>query len=107
MKISTDTLNANGWQVSGNNIHNLPGQELLTAGPGAWGPVFGQSMHYVHPGFVVLERKTTPRPGTTFVDYTFEVVLVAADADTLVAWLKDNGKQSEGGQAAGYLNSWD
>ncbi len=98
MKISTDILKANHWQVSGNNIHNLPGQELLTTQPGAWGPVYGQSMHYVHPGFVVLQRITTPRPGTPFVDYSFEVLLVAADADTLVAWLKEHGQQSEGGQ---------
>jgi len=91
------TLASNCWQTSPNNIHNLPGIELLTAGPGAWGPVYGQSMHYVHPGFVVLKRITTPRPGTDFVDYSFEVLLVAATSDDLVAWLKVNGKQSEGG----------
>jgi len=110
--IITDALLAllkrNGWQVSPNNIHGLPGVELTPAGPGALQPAnFNESIRWVGTGFVVLRREARPRPGTTFVDYTHDVLLVTTSEEHLLAWLEANGKRSEGGQPAGSCGVWD
>lgn len=100
-------LKRNGWQIEGNNVHNLPGLEIVTAGPGAWGTVYGQQVRFIGTGFVALQRIVTPRPGTTFLDFTFEPLAGMKTEAELVAWLQANGRQSEGGQPAGYMNVWD
>lgn len=101
-------LQRNCWQVSPNNIHNLPGIELLPAGPGAWQPAsFAQSVHWVGTGFVVLHRQAVPREGTDFLDFVHDILLVTTDEAILLDWLKTNGKQSEGGQPAGSCGVWD
>lgn len=91
-------LKRNCWQLHGNNIHTLPGLEILTAGPGAWGTVYGQQVRFIGTGFVVLQQVVTPRPGTFFVDFTFDVVAAMKTEAELVTWLNANGKQSDGGQ---------
>jgi hypothetical protein len=100
----TDDLKAilkrNSWQLSGNNIHNLPGFEILSTGPGALQPKeWNQSVRFIGTGFVVLQTTCTwpngPLAPAVFVHDVVAAVQTEAD---LVAWLEANGKRSEGGQ---------
>lgn len=98
----TATLKRNGWQVSPNNIHGLAGVELVPAGPGSLQPAsWNQSVRFVDGAFVVLER--THQPAGDFLKFEHAAVF-SGDEAALVAWLKANGRPSEGGQPA---NVWD
>lgn len=91
-------LRRNFWQIEANNIHNLDGLEIVTACPGAWGTVYGQQVRFTGTSFVVLQQIVDPRPGTTYVDFIFRTVVTLATEAELVAWLKVNGRPSDGGQ---------
>lgn len=103
--LTIDTLKRNGWQVAANNIFALPGVEVVPAGPFALQPAKpSQSVRFVDGQFQVLEQ--TVRPNGDFLAFDHAVIF-QGDELALLAWLAANGRQSEGGQPAGYRNVWD
>lgn len=91
---------ANHFQVGGNNIHNLPGDELLVTGPGQFTTKFGQSVHAIGHDFFVLQVVVTPNPmDPTFLIFSHFVVGKFGTWEALQAWLMVHGVVSEGGQS--------
>lgn len=86
------------WQVSGNNIHRLPGVELLSTGPGCLQTVFGQSLHIVDDVFVVLALSHTVAADGRFTWHHTEVARFDTLAGVLV-WLGAHGCVSDGGRS--------
>lgn len=107
IKVPTDILTRNGWQTATNNIHGLPGVELVPAGPGALQPAtFDLSVWFIGTGFVILRTKAVRRPNSDFVRYEHDAVIGFKTEAALVAWLTKHGKRSDGGQA-GQPAEWD
>jgi hypothetical protein len=74
MKTISEQLLAAGFNASPNNIHSLPGKEW-SANSGLMTVEFGFEIRVIEDMIYILKLVVTPRPGTTFVDYSHAVII--------------------------------